>query len=113
MLTAALRLPTAVGVNVTLIWQESFGARGGPQVLVFSAKSLASGPAMPMLENVNVAAPVFVSVTVWSELVVSIGCGPKVKFRGARETAGKAWRKMRVCHEWHSLAGTAQLLVPV
>ena len=34
MLNVALRLPAAVGVNVTMTWQLSFGARVGPQVWV-------------------------------------------------------------------------------
>jgi hypothetical protein len=87
MLTAALRLPTVVGVNVTLTWQEWFGARVRPQ-LFFCAKSLASVPVRTMFESVNVAAPVFVSVVICGELVVKSVCGPKVKLAGIRETAG-------------------------
>jgi hypothetical protein len=98
MLTAALRLPAAMGVNVTLTWQESFGAKVGPQVLV-CAKSLASVPLRAMFESVNVVAPVFVSVAIWGELVVPIACCPKVRLRGSTESASKGlWpRKMRVC----------------
>jgi hypothetical protein len=63
MLSAALRPPAAVGVNVTLTWQLLLGASVGPQVLV-SPKSVALRPVISMLENVNVAAPVFVSVVI-------------------------------------------------
>jgi hypothetical protein len=112
ILIAALRLPTAVGVNVTLIWQLSLGARVAPQVFFSTAKSVVFAPVIPTLERVNVAPPVFVNVTVWGELVVLIVCGPKVKLVGTRETAGKASRKMRVCQVWQLLAGSWQLLVP-
>ena len=81
MLTAALRLPAAVGVNVTLTWQLLLGAKVGPQVLV-SAKSLAFAPMIPMPDSVTVAVPVFVSVAIWGELVVPIACGPKVRLVG-------------------------------
>jgi hypothetical protein len=113
MLTAALRLPAAKGVNVTLTWQLSLGARVALQVFFSTAKSLTSAPVIPMLDSVSGAPPVFVNVTVWAGLVVLIVCGPKVKLVGTREIAGKARRKMRVCHVWQLLAGTWQLLVPV
>ena len=74
--------------------------------MLLCAKSFVFVPVIPMLESVNVPAPVFVSVDIWGELVVPIVCGPKVKFRGARETAGSACRKMRVCHVWQLLVGT-------
>ena len=114
MLTAALRVPATVGVNVTLTWQLSLGARVGPQVLV-SAKSLALAPTIPMLDSVSVAIPVFVSVAIWGELVVPTACGPKVRLTGRTVSAGNgSWpRKMRVCQVKQLLDGIWQLLVPV
>ena len=65
MLTAPVRVPVAVGVNVTLMVQEAPAATELPQVSV-SAKS----PLAEMLVTLNVPLPVLLSVTDWAELVV-------------------------------------------
>ncbi len=61
ILIEAVRLPEAVGVNVTLIGQVPFAANEPPHVLVW-AKSPALVPATEMLVSVKVAFPVLVRV---------------------------------------------------
>jgi hypothetical protein len=67
MLTAPVRVPLAVGVNVTPMVQEAPAATELPQVLV-SAKS----PLAEMLVMLSVPVPVLVSVEDWGALVVNI-----------------------------------------
>ncbi len=69
--SAAVRVPGAVGLNRTLILQLAPTAREVPQP-VFSEKLLALVPVMAMLLIVNLAVPVFLSVTVLAALVVPI-----------------------------------------
>jgi hypothetical protein len=69
MLTAAVRLPMAAGVNVTLIVQLPFTATVLPQVLV-TVKSLGFAPVVPMLVMVKLTFPVLVRVTDCAALVV-------------------------------------------
>ena len=74
IVTEAVRLPVADGVNVTLMEQFAFTASVAllaGQVLV-CAKSLAFVPVTAMLEIVRGAVPEFVSVTLCAELVVVI-----------------------------------------
>jgi hypothetical protein len=61
-LTFAVRVPEAVGVNVTLMEQDAPAATDPPQVLV-SEKSPAFAPVMLTLVTVNVAVPLLVRVT--------------------------------------------------
>jgi hypothetical protein len=63
MLTEAVRLPLAEGVNVTLIVQLPPAVTELPQLLL-CAKSLAFVPVNPRLAMVNVALPLLVRVTV-------------------------------------------------
>ena len=69
MFKEAVRLPAAVGVNVTLIVQLPLAASELPHVVV-SAKSPGLAPVNAMLLMVKVAFPVLFSVTVWAALVV-------------------------------------------
>src|SRR5436190_23135481 len=69
MLTAAVRVPLAVGLNVTLIPQLAPAANELPQVWV-CAKFPALVPVIAMLLMVKIAVPVFLSVTVLAALVV-------------------------------------------
>lgn len=74
MLTLAARFPVAVGVNVTLIVHFAPTARLealAGQLLVW-AKSPPFVPVRAMLEMVNGAVPLFVSVTLCAALVVVI-----------------------------------------
>jgi hypothetical protein len=63
MLTEAVSLPLAVGVNVTLIVQWAPAASELPQVLVW-AKALALAPVIATLVMLNVALPSLVRVTI-------------------------------------------------
>src|SRR6266404_4036407 len=65
MVIAPVRVPVAVGVNVTLIVQLAPAATEVPQVLVCAYCALAA-----MLVMLSAALPVFVSVTVCAALVV-------------------------------------------
>jgi len=69
MLTEAVRLPLAEGLNVTLIVQLLPAATELPHVLVW-AKSLALTPVSARLVMFSVVPPLFVSVTAWALLVV-------------------------------------------
>ena len=62
MLTAAVRVPVAVGVNVTAIVQLPPAATEAPQVLV-SAKSPGLAPVIATPETFNAPLPVLVRVT--------------------------------------------------
>src|SRR2546425_1264735 len=70
-LSAALRVPLAVGMNVTLILQLAPAANELPQVWV-CAKFPALFPVIAMLLMVKLVVPVFLSVTVLAALVVPI-----------------------------------------
>jgi hypothetical protein len=59
---AALRLPIAAGVNVTLIVQVAAAATETPQLFVW-LKSPVLPPVTAMLVTASAAFPVFVSVT--------------------------------------------------
>ena len=67
--TEAVRVPAAVGVNVTLRVHWEDGDSKAPQVFV-NAKSPELGPASSMLVKVNVAFPTFVNVAVRGALVL-------------------------------------------
>ena len=69
MLTAAVRVPVAVGLKVTLIVQLAPAATELPQVFVW-AKSPALVPVTEMPLIVSAALPVLLNVTVCAELVV-------------------------------------------
>src|SRR5260370_37518722 len=90
MVKAPMRVPAAVGVNVTLIVQFAFtasiaGVTGQAVVPVLvSAKS--PDAAMEMI--VRGPVPVFVRVTVRAALVVFSAWLPKVRVVGASITAG-------------------------
>ena len=84
-LSVPVRVPPAVGVNVTLIVQFAPAARLVPQLLV-SAKS----PLAVMLEMFRPAFPEFVSVTCCAALVVPGGKLPNVRLDGERAATGAA-----------------------
>ena len=65
IVTAPVRMPVAVGVNVTLMVQLAPAATDVPQVLVCMKSPLAT-----MLVTLSAAVPVLVSVTVCTALVV-------------------------------------------
>ena len=63
ILSDAVSVPPAVGLNVTEMAQEALMASDAPQVLVWT-KEEAYVPVKAMLERVSVAVPVFLRVTV-------------------------------------------------
>jgi hypothetical protein len=75
IVTAATRLPAAVGLNVTLIVQLLPAATLAPHVLL-SAKSPAFVPVTPMLVIARLLPPVLLSVTVCAALVLPTDCVP-------------------------------------
>src|SRR5437870_168925 len=87
MLTAAVRVPLAVGLKVTLIPQLAPAANELPQVWV-CAKFPALVPVIAMLLMVKIAVPVFLSVTVLAVLVVPIACVEKVRLVGDKVAFG-------------------------
>ena len=87
MLTAAVRLPTAAGVNVALMVQLPFAGTELLQLLV-TAKSPGSAPVAPMLVMVKAAFPLFVRVTDCAALVVTRFCVPKLSDAVERLTTG-------------------------
>jgi hypothetical protein len=89
MLTAAVRLPVAEGVKVTLIVQLAPAATELPQVLVW-AKSLALAPVTARLVMFSVALPVLLTVTLRAVLVVGTGWLPKARLVAERPATGAA-----------------------
>jgi hypothetical protein len=87
ILIEAVRVPAAVGLNVTLIVQFAVAASDAGQVLVW-AKSPALVPVTLTLVIVNAALPLLVSVMLCAALVVPTVCELKVKLVGASVTAG-------------------------
>src|SRR5207244_8439377 len=80
MLSAALRVPLAVGLKLTLIVQLAPAANELPQ-LVVREKSPALVPVIAMLLMVKLVVPTFVS-TVFAELVLPMATVPKFKLLG-------------------------------
>ena len=84
----ALRLPTAVGVNVTLNEQDAEAASVDPQVLPLIAKSPAFAPPIEMLVMLSVAEPVFCRVSSCEELLNPSDTDPNDIEIGERLTDG-------------------------
>ena len=76
--SAAVRVPVALGVKVTLIVQFAPAARLVPHVFV-CAKSPLFAPVMAMLEMFNVAEPMLLRVTACAALAV-----PTISFGNPR-----------------------------
>jgi hypothetical protein len=90
MLTLAVRVPDALGVNVAEIVQEAPAASvlGLSGQVVVRAKSVGLEPVIDMLVMVSGPLPVFLRVDDCAALVVAIACVPKVRLPGVSETAG-------------------------
>jgi len=85
--TLALRVPVAVGSNVTVMVQLFFGATDVPHVLV-CAKSVGFVPVIVMPVIVMAVPPLaLLIVMTWPALVVPTVCGPKVKLVGENDAA--------------------------
>lgn len=85
MVTLPVRTPVAVGVKVTLIWQNLPAARLAPQGLALVAR--AKSPEMAMLLMVSVPVPLLVSFTVLAGLVVPTANLPNFSEVGVKVTA--------------------------
>jgi hypothetical protein len=83
MVNIPVRLPPAVGVKVTLIWQLAAMANDAPQVLV-SAKS----PEAEICVMFKAAVPVLLKVTLCDALAVPATCALYVRADGFRLTCG-------------------------
>ncbi len=84
MLRVPLRVPTAVGLNATLIVQLVCGARLLPQVFAGIMKS----PEATMLLMASVVVPVFLRTTLLEALVLPSTFTPKAKLVDERLTIG-------------------------
>ena len=89
IVTAAVLVPRAVGVNRTLIVQLELAARLAPHVVV-REKSPLFAPVIVMLAIVKTALPVLVTVTDWAALVVPTTRLPKEREVGETLTAAAA-----------------------
>jgi hypothetical protein len=87
IVTAAVRTPAAVGVNVTAMAQDALTARLEPQVVV-RAKSALLVPVIVLEVSVSAAVPVLVTVTDWLMLDVPTGWLAKVRLVADSVTAG-------------------------
>ena len=87
MLTEALKLPLADGLNVALIVQWAPAASDLPQVLP-CAKLARLVPLTTMMAILNVAVPVLLRVTVCALLVVFTDWMPKARLVDERLAAG-------------------------
>lgn len=83
------RLPTWMGLKVTLIVQFAPAATEMPQVLV-SLKSPPSAPLTLTLLMVSASVPVFESVMVWAGLTLPTAWLPKYRRPGERFAAAPA-----------------------
>ena len=97
--TVAERLPTAVGVKVTLMVQLPLAATELPQVLVW-AKSPVLVPPIARLVMVSAAVPVLLRVIVCPELVELRGWLLKVRLPGERLTLGPLPVPLRLTVCW-------------
>jgi len=94
MLSEAVRLPLAEGVNLTPIVQWAPAASDLPHVLI-CAKLLALVPLTARLVILKAALPVLLRVTVRAVLVLPTGWLPKARLVGERLTAGVPVQKKR------------------
>ena len=85
IVTVPLRVPTAVGVKVTVMEQFWPAPRDAPQVL-FSLKS----PEIEMREMLRATCPIFVSVTACGGLVCPTTVSGKDRLVGLRVAVGLA-----------------------
>src|SRR5271163_1106610 len=89
MVMAAVREPAAVGVKVTVMVHDTFGATDVPQLFDWP-KSPGFAPVRVMLERFSAAVPALVSVTLCAALIVPTGLAAKTRFAADKLTAGAA-----------------------
>ena len=93
MLSVAVRVPAAAGVNITAIVQVPPAATDDPQVSA-SVKSEASAPVKARLDMVKLALPVLFKVTTCEELVTSSASFPKDRLVVERLTTAPLTEKL-------------------
>jgi hypothetical protein len=76
--SVAVRVPVAAGLKTTLMVQADFAARLAPQVVVETVKSPGSAPVNEEPVMLSAVSRLFLSVIVWTPLVVPTFCGAKV-----------------------------------
>jgi len=79
-LSVAERVPAVVGLNMIFAVQLADAARLAPQVLLYTEKSAAFVPVIPILLMVIEAVPVFVKVTVFCPPVLPTETLAQVRF---------------------------------
>ena len=107
-----VRLPVAVGLNVTVKIQLAAGASctgGVPHVLVW-AKSPES-PVRAIIVTFNAADPLFESVTVWAGLVAPTVSFGNVRLVGERVTAGACATPVPARAIWWGLPAASSVRV--
>jgi phage tail protein X len=112
MLNAAVRVPDAVGLNLTLIVQLAPAANEVPQVVVWE-KSPAFVPVIAIVVIVKLAVPVFFRVAVVAALVVPIAWVEKDRLVGDRVTTGPLLRLKVAVRDLAAVILTEQLPDPV
>ena len=85
IVSVAVRVPAAEGVNVTAMLQVADGAKLAPQVLPEIAKSPAFVPEIEILFTFNATVPAFVNVRVCGELIVPTASTEKERLVGVTE----------------------------
>jgi len=101
MLSVPVRVPAAVGVNTTLMSHFDVGVSGVATTqagLALPATTTAKSPVGVRAEKAKFAFPVFVTVTVWTELVSATSVAGNVSDMADSETCGA------VASAWHSPA---------
>jgi hypothetical protein len=86
--TAAVRVPVAAGLKVTLMVQLAPAATLDPQLFV-SAKSLELAPESAMLLRLKSAFPELVKVTTWAAVAVPTAWLAKARLVGERLVVGE------------------------
>src|SRR5205807_9410601 len=108
IVTAPVRMPVAVGVNVTLMVQLAPAATDVPQVLVCMKSPLAT-----MLVTLSATFPVLFSVTDCATLVVFRFCLPNVWLLGERLAPGAAPVPVRLTDCGLPAALSVMVIAPV
>ena len=107
IVTAPVRVPVAVGVNLTLILQLDPTVTDEPHVLVREKSPLAA-----MLLIFSAAVPVFLNVTLCEGLVVPTVCEPKLKLVDDRLTTGSVPMPVRLTVCGLPVALSVTVIVP-
>jgi hypothetical protein len=108
IVTAPVRVPVAVGVNLTLILQLDLTVTDEPHVLVRE-----NSPRAAMILIFSAAVPVFLNVILCHGLVVPTVCEPKLKYVDDRLTTGAVPMPVRWTVCGLPLALSVMVIAPV